>query len=185
MKKIIFTGLAGLFLALVMNMAAKGQSAIAKAELPKDMTYFGEPVSGNNFRIVPRSEVNTKAVKNFTKSYKSQSNEVWHEVTDGLIAQFTSDDINYRVDYDKKGNWLHTIRTYDENKLPRDVRHMVKSIYYDFDITQVQEIEMPFNIENPLNGPTYIIHLEGKTEFINLRVCDGAMDEWQKFNKSK
>ena len=185
MKKIIFTGLTGLFLVLVMNMAAKGQSAIAKAELPKDMIYHRKSVPENNFTIVPRSEVNQKAVKNFTRSYKGQSDEVWHNVTDGFIAHFTSGDINYRVDYDKKGNWLHTIRTYDESKLPRDVRHMVKSIYYDFDITQVQEIESPLNVENPLNAPTYIIHLEGKKEFINLRVCDGEMDEWQKFYKSK
>src|SRR6266705_6662000 len=119
MKKIIFTGLAGLFLALVMNMAAKGQSAIAKAELPKDMTYHRKSVPENNFIIVPRSEVNHKAVKDFTKSYKGQSNEEWHEVKGGFIAEFTSDDIKCRVDYDKKGNWLQTLRTYDENKLAR------------------------------------------------------------------
>jgi hypothetical protein len=100
---------------------------------------------------------------------------------------FILDDINYRVDYDKKGIWLHTIRTYNENKLPSDVRHLVKSSYYDYNIIVVQEIEIPWEpfMDFPTDLFTYIVHLEGKTKLINLRVSNGEMDEWEKFDKSK
>lgn len=185
MKKTIFTGLTGLFLALLINIAAQGQSSIAKAELPKDMTYHRKSPSENNLKTVNRNDVNQKAVKNFTKSYKGSSGETWFDVEGGFIAEFTSSGIDIRVDYNKKGSWLRTIRTYNEDKLGQDVRHLVKSMYYDYDIIQVQEVESPFNVENPLNTVTYIVHLEGKTELINLRIHDGEMEEWQKFIKSK
>jgi hypothetical protein len=55
---------------------------------------------------------------------------------------------------------------------------MVKDSYYDYNITLVEEIERR---GYPL---TYIILLEGKSSSINLPVCNGEMDEWQKFNKS-
>jgi hypothetical protein len=84
----------------------------------------------------------------------------------------------YRVDYDK-GHWLHTIRTYDENELPKDIRHLVKSSYHDYNIYLVLEIE------KPRDTFTYIVHLEGKTEWINVRVSSGVMDEFQKFQKSE
>jgi hypothetical protein len=38
-------------------------------------------------------------------------------------------------------------------------------------------------IERPREPFTYVVHLEGKTKLINLRVSDGEMDQWQKFDK--
>ena len=107
------------------------------------------------------------------------SDEAWFATDDGFVVKFKQDGVETRADYNKKGNWLHTIRTYDENRLPEDIRHLVKSSYYDYDILQVQEIEKPSNTF------TYIVHLEGKTKFINLRITDENMEEWQKFDKSK
>ncbi len=185
MKKVIFTGVVGLFLALFINVTAKGQAAIAKAELPKDLTYHKKPVSDNDVRTVNRSEVNQKAVRNFSQSFKGSPSEKWYDVEGGFIAEFNSGDIDYRVDYNKKGSWLRTIRTYGEDKLPEDIRHMVRSTYYDFDIMLVQEVENPFNVENPLNTVTYIVQLDGKTQHINLKIYNGEMEEWQKFNKAK
>ena len=60
-----------------------------------------------------------------------------------------------------------------------DLRYAVKSTYYDYEITLVHEIESP-------NAPvTYIVQLLGKTKVINLRICDGEIEEWQKFEISK
>ena len=89
-----------------------------------------------------------------------------------------SDYFIYRVDYEK-GHWLHTIRTYDEKELPEEIRHLVKSSYHDHDISFVLEIE------KPRDTFTYIVHLEGKAEWINIRVNSGRMEEFQKFQKSE
>ncbi|HEV8285685.1 MAG TPA: hypothetical protein VGQ09_15330 [Chitinophagaceae bacterium] len=105
------------------------------------------------------------------------SHKELNKETVDFIAKYAFNDVSYRVGYDKNGNWLYTIRTYAENKLPRNVRLIAKRSYKDYHITLVEEIEQPSD------SFTYIIHLEGKTAWINLRVCNGEIDEWQKFNK--
>jgi hypothetical protein len=67
----------------------------------------------------------------------------------------------------------------DATRLPPDIREAVRSSHYDYNIFQVQEVEMPLH---PVN---YFIHLEGKTKLINLRIYDGEIEELQKFDKSK
>jgi hypothetical protein len=164
---------------LAISLISHGQATTTGLRFSNDIPSAGNSVSKNVSSSVDPNNLKSRAVRNFVRSYKNVSNEKWYNVQDGFIAMFILDDINYRVDYDKKGNWLHTIRTYNENKLPPDVRHLVKSSYYDYNISLVQEIETP---REPF---TYVVHLDGKTKLINLRVSNGEMDEWQKFEKSK
>jgi hypothetical protein len=179
MKKIIFTGFGITLSVLAITLASYGQATATGLRVSNNIFSIENSFSKSNVNTLRRSDVNSKAVRNFVRSYKNVSNEKWYKVQDGFIAMFILYDINYRVDYDKKGNWLHTMRTYDEDKLPPDVRHLVKSSYYDYNITFVQEIEIP---REPF---TYVVHLEGKTKLIILRVSNGEMDEWQKFDKSE
>jgi hypothetical protein len=179
MKKSIFAGLGITLPMLAIGLISYGQATAAVLSFSNNISSAESSASTTNVSTLHPGNVHSKAVRNFVRSYKNVSNEKWYNVHDGFIAMFILDDINYRVDYDKKGNWLHTMRTYDENKLPPDVRHLVKSSYYDYNIMVVQEIEIPRETF------TYVVHLEGKTKLINLRVSNGEMDEWQKFDKSK
>jgi hypothetical protein len=139
-----------------------------------------QKVNGNeqNESPVYWNDVNTKALRDLKQTYKTVTNEKWYEMPDGFRANFTLNDIRYRLDYDKKGSWLHTIRYYDETKLPAETRRLVASSYLDHTVTFVEEIE------KPRNTLTYVIHLEGKTNWINLKVYNGEMEEFVKFNKS-
>jgi hypothetical protein len=177
MKKIIFTGSGITLLMLAITLISYGQPTTTGLRFSNGVA--AENSSSKTATTLSRADVKSRAAKNFSTSYKGVSNEKWYEVPDGLIAKFTYNGIDCRVDYDKKGNWLHTIRTYDENELPGDLRHVVKTSYYDYNIIVVHEIEQP------RNNFTYIVHLEGKTQLINLRIHDGEMEEWQKFDKSK
>jgi hypothetical protein len=177
MKKNLLTAFTGMFLLLAISVTANSQLSFIQVETQRGLV-FDETSDFNSSNIEP-THVTPKAVKSFAKNFKNASDEKWYETSNSFVAKFTSDEIAYRIDYDKKGHWLYTIRTYDETKLPQDVRNMVKSTYFDYSITLVQEIEMPAKML------TYIIHLDGKGEIINLRVSDGEMDEWQKFAKSK
>jgi hypothetical protein len=179
MNKIIFTGLGIILPMLAISLISFGQATKTGLRLLNNVPSVGNSTSKTIVSTLHRGDVRSKAVRNFVRFYKNISDEKWYEIPDALIAIFTFNDINYRIDYDKKGNWLHTMRTYSENKLPADIRHLVKSSYYDYNITFVQEIEKP---REPF---TYVVHLEGKTKLINLRVSSGEMDQWQKFDKSE
>jgi hypothetical protein len=178
MKQIFLTGLTAIYL-LVAGITANGQLAGNDMHPSGDFTFFKKDDSKNFPGFAAKNSVNSRAIRNFIQSYKGVSNEQWFEVKDGFVAMFSLNDVDYQVAYDKKGNLLRTIRTYGEGKLSQDLRHVVKSTYYDYNINLVQEIE------KPLSPVIYIIQLVGKTELINLKICDGEIEVLQKFNKAE
>ncbi len=120
----------------------------------------------------------SKAVRNFKKTFKNITDEKWYEMPDGYRVNFILNNIRCRLDYDKNGNWLHTIRYYDEKQLPVEVRRLVVSSYLDYTIRTVEEIEVPHNTI------FYVIHLEGETNWINIKVADNEINELEKIKKS-
>ena len=173
MKKVIFNGFGITLPMLAISLISYGQATHTGLRFTDNISSEGTSTSK------AATKVNSKALKNFASSYKEVANEKWYNGRDGQVAMFTVNGVENRVGYDKKGNWVNTIRTYDESKLPGDVRHTVKSNYYDYNINLVQEIETPYN---PI---TYLIQLIGKTEIISLRMCEGEMSVLKKYNKSE
>ena len=176
MKK-IFLSLSAIGLLILIGNTADGQLASNKMYPSGKFTIFKKVDSENSSSFV--GTVTPGVVRSFIKAYREVSNEKWFQVEEGFVAMFNLHDIDYQVAYDKKGNLLHTIRTYDEARMSQDLRHIVKSEYYDYEINLVQEVERP-------NSPTiFAIQLLGKTKLINLSVCDGGIEILQEFNKSE
>jgi hypothetical protein len=77
-------------------------------------------------------------------SYKDAENVTWNKMNNGSsVARFTKDSVKITITYDKKGMWNYTLKRYAENKMPEDVRDMVKSTWYDYSIVEVTEIMLP------------------------------------------
>ena len=165
-------------LVIAFSMTVKGQYAFvepSKTNVPSYLRTVKENISEATYY----NNISTRAIRDFVLNFPEVSNENWCSTPDLFVAMFTLNDVNYRIDYDRKGNWIETFRTYGETNLSEDVRQSVKSSYYDYNIYLVQDIQQPFH-------PTiYIVHLEGKKRLINLQVCNGVVYEWQKFKKSK
>jgi hypothetical protein len=70
-----------------------------------------------------------------------------------------------------------TISYYDEKKLPDEIRSIVKSTYYDYSITCVEEIHIDSKI-------IYIVHMQDDKTWKNVRICDGEMEIVEDFDKS-
>ncbi|HKZ65111.1 MAG TPA: hypothetical protein VJ111_02080 [Chitinophagaceae bacterium] len=122
--------------------------------------------------------ISTKAVKNFTKTFKNAVNANWFVIKNGYLAKFNHNGITTKVFYDPKGRLVGNLRCYFEDKLPRDIRHLVKSHYYDSNIYYVQEVTVG-------NAIVYLVKIEDKISFKTIRVQDGEMTETEAFNKSK
>lgn len=185
MKRILFTSLLGLLTAVV-SCKAQEEFAYPKISSRKGATSYMRLIAENvadpsyttngNEKI---TNITSRAVRHFLVNFSEVSNETWYSTPDLFVAMFKLNDIDYRVDYDRYGNWIETYRTYGETKMSRELKDIVNSSYWDYHIYLVQEIQQP------LHPVTYIIHLENKTRLINLQVSDGVIYEWQKFNKSK
>jgi hypothetical protein len=124
------------------------------------------------------SKADQKALKNFDRQFKSKANVKWHIGIETITASTIRDGKQVTVVYDKKGRWLRNMYSYDESKLPRDVRHTVKSVYYDFAITTVQEIREGMDT-------FYVIHLEDKTDYKQVCVYEGEIHMIREFQKQQ
>jgi peptidoglycan hydrolase-like protein with peptidoglycan-binding domain len=134
-----------------------------------------EDITATNYA----GDVSEKAVRTFQKMFKDASNVSWSEENRTVYSRFNSNGVNYRNFFTRGGNWIGGIRTYGEDKLPKDVRAIVKPQYYDYAITLVDEVNLPNQL------PVYVVHLEDATSIRNVAVQNGEIRVLDQFYKSK
>ena len=125
--------------------------------------------------------ISPRAVKDFGYTHKNVKGESWMKTKDGFSVRFNSDDVRTTIYYDKKGNWTGSLKYYGEEKMPREVRQIVKSTYYDYNIVYAQEIETT----DSDGVPTYVVCVDDKTKIKMIRVVNGEMSVWKEYAKTK
>lgn len=158
MKKVI---LLFLFPALLLTQELSGQTA--------------RPILPDNFKVLTQgngymNSLNTRALRDFLKKYENARDAVWYGVKNGFVVRFWIDSMLGRAAYTTRGQWIYTIKQYKEKEMPRDVRAIIKSNYYDYAITLVEEIEQP-------NAAVrYLVHMQDEVSWKNVMVADGQME---------
>jgi hypothetical protein len=124
-------------------------------------------------------DVNARAVKDFRQRFNDARNVLWFSNGNGFISYFIQNGYGDRAFYNKNGLWQYSLIFYGEDKLPRDIRAAVKSVYFDYDITMVEEVQSN-------EGMAYIFHLEDRQNIKILKVkVDGEMEVIQDFIKEE
>ncbi len=90
---------------------------------------------------------------------------MWFSDQNGFESYFVQNGFGNRAFYGKKGHWLYSLILHTEHELPSDVRASIKSIYFDFAITLVEEVQTNY-------GVFYIVNLEDKSNIKILKVND-------------
>lgn len=179
MKKLFFRYTIGFIPVIALVSCAYAQTSKFSPELnnpaSKEVAYTN---TANDGDIPATVNISTKALKDFNKTYKKAATAGWFVIKDGYLAEFKQDGVTTKVYYDHKGRWVGNLRSYFEDKLPRDIRHLVKSHYYDYNIYYVHEVSVH-------DKTVYLIKIEDKTSLKTIRVQDGEMDETESFKKSK
>jgi hypothetical protein len=103
-------------------------------------------------------------------SLENFSNKISAEKTTGTATETSV--------YDKKGRLLYSVKRYDETQLPKDVRSLVKSEYYDYSIVGVEEVIVP---SNP-NG-IYFVHVQNENKLKTVKVYNGETELVNEFKK--
>ena len=124
--------------------------------------------------------ISPRALRDFAYTHKNVTGESWMKLKDGFSVRFNSEGVRTTIYYDKKGNWTGSIKIYGEEKMLRDVRHVVKSAYYDYNIVYAQEIETT----DSDGVPTYVVCVDDKTNIKMIRIRDGEMSVWKEFTKA-
>jgi hypothetical protein len=123
-----------------------------------------------NINSLRTERAGVKAAREFWKMNGEEKNEKWYKLPGGYLAEFNEGSIQNKVVFDKNGNWVYTMREYSEKELPKEVRKLVKSIYYDFSIGWVKEVFQ-------LQSQVYVVHIDSPSEWKDLLVRDGEIEE--------
>jgi len=174
MKKIILAGVSACVITIGSTMFAKAQTFASSTKTVATKSFLTN-VNLSAIETYPK-DLNTKALRHFIKSFQQAEDVHWYNVDDGVMAYFVQDGIKTRADYTLKGAWLHTLRSYPEKLLPKDVRIQVKYAFIDYDITWVNEITTPREI-------IYMVHIEDATGFKTIRLCNGELEIAKEFLK--
>ena len=186
MKKILFAFTLGFTFSMLTCVYAHAQNSQKNAE-PEFKINFMPSIRNLSILqnhdltgaiLLSGNEINIWAVRDFLNRFDSVDNVLWFAVPrGGYEAYFVRDGYGDRVIYDKSGGWQQSLITYDEDKCPRDIRAAVKSLFFDFDIFLVEEID---NIE----GIEFIFYLKDKSSFRVVRVSkESEVEILQEFDK--
>jgi hypothetical protein len=174
MKKIIST------LVIITAIITSPQHAFTQAakDTGKDVFAYNsvspeDPFSlFNDKKYFPESrlnDINIKAVRDFINSFKDVTNEKWYSISDGFIASFTKAGIQTKVVYDLQGVRHCTLRAFNEKQMPEEIRNMVKSKYYDFNILVGYEVKYD-------SGSIYIIKIDNTTKLKILKITNEEIE---------
>jgi hypothetical protein len=124
------------------------------------------------------SALSVRAIKDFKSRFTKVTDESWGRSDKGFCVSFTNDGFKVRAYYDRKGNWLASLKYCDESQLPHFIRDIVKRTYYDLAITHVNIIQVPEHI-------AYLVHLEDQKTFRIVRVNEeGEMNTVNEYIKA-
>ena len=149
----------------------------AYSQQPSNSLLAGSVASANKRDYI--NDINTRAMRDFVSRYKDVTTEQWHKSNGDWVAVFSRDSVQYRVVYDSRGDLNFVMKYYEEPKLDRGVRAQIKSVYFDYKIFIVQEIQAP---EHPT---TYIVTLQGDADWKKIKFCDGEIEILEEYKKGR
>jgi hypothetical protein len=150
----------------------------------------GSPITKNNYmagfsilatfdrNVIPvtESQVNVKAVRHFRTLYPEASNLQWNMIGNQYQVSYHAEDITVKNVYGRNGSLVYSLKNYKEKFLPEQINQLVKSVYYDYDVVLVQELNIALkNI--------FIVKLENSKSMKTIRISDDQMDILEEYTK--
>ena len=123
-------------------------------------------------------DISALALIAFKKDFGHATDVKWSLENNGFMARFINDGRKTTVLFDKKGRIVYSIAEGTIKNLPSETRKLVRSIYYDFDITSTKEV-------NSYQKKAWFMNLEDETSYITIRVMNGEIVETGNYRKAK
>lgn len=122
------------------------------------------------------TKINSKISNHINNEYKNISNLSLSPSDNLTIAKFKMNEKNFKVVYDKRGNWSYTLLTYHENQMPQNIKLLMNSTYKDFTISLVQEI-------HEYDITCFMVYLNNKQNFKSVLILNDEIIEVKDYNK--
>ena len=162
MKRIVNSRVATMIVAVMLLSPVYAQDIAMNSKIIGIPTF--SPVTESQSRQIQQiNDVNSKVLRSFYKSYGEVQDANWFKTDNGFAVSFNNKGMKTNVFYRNNGTEDYKIKYYFEEQLPTDVRHLVKTNFYDYSITQVSEV-----IKDNETG--YFVKIESKYAIKSVRV---------------
>jgi len=122
--------------------------------------------------------VNEKVLKSFKQAFNTAEQVKWEEFRDYYTVSFVNSGIRSKVNYDKEGNMLSSIRYYSPTMLPLNIIGKLKSNYPSHSLFGVTEITYG-------DETTYYVKLEDAKNWTTIKIDNnGSCQVYEKFKKA-
>ena len=173
MKKTLFSTMI-----LISTITFSASANAQEYAFNKSLVTVVNPYAEKESKIVDETEVNINAVRDFSRKFKNGANVKWVKNENGSSVYFVMDGVKMRSSYNTKGKREYILKYYDEVRLPENVRHLVRSTYYDYRIALITEVERNDEV-------SYLIKMENDKEFMTVKVDDRELSVFEKTTKVK
>ena len=129
---------------------------------------------------INEASVHIKAARHFRKHYKDVATEVWSGGVHGYTVRFLEGQVLTTLRYTRFGQLIHSMKRYNESLMPKEVRRIVKPVYYDYSIVVVYEMMGDLS-----TLPTYYVHLKDGLKYKIVKVYWNEMEEIQSITLQK
>jgi hypothetical protein len=124
------------------------------------------------------ANISDKLLQAFHKTFPDAQQVKWAETEDRYMVNFKQGDILTKVEYDKEGNFLNSLRYYSEKNLPVNILCRLQKKYTDKRVFGVTEITSEANVE-------YYIKLEDAENWITVKSnVDGNLQVVERYKKA-
>ena len=122
-------------------------------------------------------EPNEKVLKSFRETFTQAEDVRWDESSDFFTVSFVSSGIRSKVNYDKEGNMLSSIRYYSPQMLPLNIFSKLKKENPKKNLFGVTEVTTG-------NDVTYYIKMEDGKHWFTMKVDEsGNSQVYEKYKK--
>ncbi len=119
---------------------------------------------------------NARLHERFIRRFPTASNITVSQYKNTTALYCKVDGIRNNVLFTNRGVWLHTVRYYGTDQLPKEVYNLVAQAFPEYSMLQVAEVSTPA-------GTAYLVDIEVKKLFKTIRVVDGDWDIYQQMIK--
>lgn len=122
--------------------------------------------------------ISEKLLQSFKQTFPDAQQVKWLEQADKYTVNFKENGILTKIDYDKDGNFISSLRYYTEKNLPVNILCKLQKKYPGKKVFGVTEMTSEANVE-------YYIKLEDEKEWITVRSnTDGNMSVTERYSKA-
>jgi hypothetical protein len=149
------------------------------AQLSTKTTFSSTISSADKMAIESLKAINVKMHSHFNKNFKNATDIRIHAVDDHTQITFKVDGISNSVQYNKKGKWQYSLRTYDESKLAAGIRNAVETAYPGYQVFGfVNEVDV-------LNKTATLVMIENRDSWKRIRMVDDEFSVYEEYKKAK